>query len=105
MMIMIRWSKYFLVAFVIYFLTIFLNLLLYVFFILLDQYFPDLIRWISIIGETILYLLNFVLQPCRCFLPNLSDEEYYLLLINAIITTFALVYAYLFCKTNLEEIE
>lgn len=80
---------------------IFLNLLTYVLFILLEQYFPDLIQWISIIGENILYLLDFVLQPCRSCLPNLSDEEYYLLLINAIITTFALVYAYLFCKNSL----
>ena len=97
---MIRWSKYFLFAFVIYFLTIVLNLLIYFFITLLEQHLPNLTLWISTIGETILDLLNSFLQPFRYFLPNLSDEEYYLLLVNSIVMTFALAYAYLFCKNE-----
>ncbi|CAF1341980.1 unnamed protein product [Rotaria magnacalcarata] len=48
------------------------------------------------IGENILSIFDFFSLPLRYLLPNLNDDEYYLILLNFIITIFAFIYAYLF---------
>jgi hypothetical protein len=99
---MIRLSKsirrYLFIAFVIYLMTIVISFLIYFLLILVEKRFPFVNLYVYVIGETILNGLNLFSKPLRYFLPNLSDDEYYLLLINALVTTFALIYAYLFCK-------
>ncbi len=107
---MIRLSRslrrYLFIAFMIYLMTIVVSFLIYFLLILVEKRFPWVNLCVYVIGETILNGLNLFSKPLRYFLPNLSDDEYYLLLINAIVTTFALVYAYLFCKwSSLEMIE
>jgi hypothetical protein len=99
---MIRLSKsirrYLFIAFVIYLMTIVISFLIYFLLILVEKRIPFVNLYVYVIGETILNGLNLFSKPLRYFLPNLSDDEYYLLLINALVTTFALIYAYLFCK-------
>lgn len=99
---MMRLSKsirrYLFIAFVIYLMMIVISFLIYFLLILVEKRFPLINLCVYVIGETILNGLNLFSKPLHYFLPNLSDDEYYLLLINAIVTTFALVYAYLFCK-------
>ncbi|CAF3100733.1 unnamed protein product [Rotaria socialis] len=54
------------------------------------------------IGENILSIFDFFSLPLRYLLPNLNDDEYYLILLNFIITIFAFIYAYLFYIIRLE---
>lgn len=99
---MIRLSKYIrqyiFITFVIYFLTILLSFLIYFLLILIEKYFPIVTICACTIGEFVLDGLNSFSKPLRSILPNLTDDEYYLILVNTIITTFAFIYAYLFCK-------
>ncbi|CAF3752199.1 unnamed protein product [Rotaria sordida] len=60
------------------------------------KYIPIISFYAYSIGD---YLLNgFYLfsLPLRYFLPNLTDDEYYLILLNIIIIIFSFIYAYLF---------
>jgi hypothetical protein len=98
--IMIRLSKYFLITFMIYILTILLSFFIYFMLILLEKRIPIITLCAYSIGETILNGLNLFSIPLRYFLPNLTDDEYYLILVNGIVTTFAFAYAYLFCKLD-----
>lgn len=50
------------------------------------------------IGETIITTFNLFSIPLRYLLPNLTDDEYYVILLNFLITIFAFIYAYLLCK-------
>src|SRR5689334_17004711 len=98
---MIKLSKYirryFLITFVIYLMTILLSFLIYFILIIIEKYFPIITLCGYAIEETILNGFNLFSIPLRYFLPNLTDDEYYLILVNGIISTFAFVYAYLFC--------
>ncbi|CAF0881018.1 unnamed protein product [Rotaria sordida] len=61
-----------------------------------QKYIPIISFYAYSIGD---YLLNgFYLfsLPLRYFLPNLTDDEYYLILLNIIIIIFSFIYAYLF---------
>ncbi|UJR30976.1 hypothetical protein I4U23_018488 [Adineta vaga] len=88
--------RYFFITILIYFITIFFSFLIYVLLILLEKRIPLITLSICSIGETILNGLHFLITPLRYFLPHLTDDEYYLILIHSIITTFAVVYTYLF---------
>jgi len=85
---------------VIYLITILLSFLIYFLLIIIEKRFPILTLCAYSIGETILNGLNLFSTPLRTILPNLTDDEYYLILVNSIITTFAFIYAYLFCKLS-----
>jgi len=82
-------------------MTIVLSILIYFLLIILEKRFPIITLCAYSIGESILNGLNLFTIPLRFVLPHLTDDEYYLILVNGIITTFALAYAYLFCKLNL----
>jgi putative flippase GtrA len=101
---MIRLSKctrrYLFTVSIIYLLTVFLTFLMYFILIVIDKHIPLVTRCIYSVGENILHGLTFFITPLRYLLPSLTDDEYYLVLVNSIIVTFALVYAYLFCKWN-----
>jgi len=81
-------------------MTILLSFLIYIVLIIIEKRFPIITLCTYSIGETILNGLNLFSIPLRTILPNLTDDEYYLILVNGIITTFAFVYAYLFCKLS-----
>ncbi len=91
-------QRYLCIAFVIYLTTILLSFMIYFLLILVEKHFPWVNLCIYITGGVILNGLNLFSKHFRYFLPNLSDDEYYLLLINTIISIFALIYSYLFCK-------
>jgi len=79
-------------------MTILLSFLIYFILIIIEKRIPIITIFAYSIGGTIFNGLNLLSIPLRYFLPNLTDDEYYLILVNSIITTFAFVYAYLFCK-------
>jgi hypothetical protein len=81
-------------------MTILLSFFIYFILIIIEKRIPIITTCAYSIGETILDGLNLFSIPLRYFLPNLTDDEYYLILVNGIITTFAFTYAYLFCKFN-----
>lgn len=81
-------------------MTIILSFLIYFILIIIEKRFPIITLCAYSIGETILHGFNLFSKPLRTFLPNLTDDEYYLILFHGIITTFAFAYAYLFCKLN-----
>lgn len=79
-------------------MTILLSFLIYFLLIIIEKHFPVITVCAYTIGEFLLDGLNLFSKPLRSILPNLTDDEYYLLLVNGIITTFAFIYAYLFCE-------
>ncbi|CAF4026108.1 unnamed protein product [Adineta steineri] len=99
---MIRISKYirqyFLIAFIIYLMTIFLSFLIYFLLIIVEKHIPNINFYAYSLGEIILNGFHLLSIPLRYFLPNLTDDEYYIILANSIIIIFAFIYAYLFCK-------
>lgn len=90
--------QYLLVALLIYLLTVLSSFLIYLILVLVEKRFPIVTVCAYSIGESLLRTFYFFSAPFRFLLPNLTDDEYYLLLVNGIITTFAFAYAYLFCK-------
>ena len=90
--------QYLLLALAIYIVTLVLSCLIYVVLVLVENRLPIVTDYAFSIGEVIFDTVHLLSRPLRCVLPNLTEDEYYLLLINAIITAFAFVYAYLFCK-------
>ncbi|CAF2923444.1 unnamed protein product [Rotaria sp. Silwood2] len=97
---MIRLSKhirqYFLIAFMTYIIFILLIFLTYFILIIIERHIPIVTVYVYLISEYILNGFNLFSLPIRYFLPNLTDDEYYLILFNVIIIIFSFVYAYLF---------
>ena len=90
--------QYLLLALTIYIVTLVLSCLIYAVLVLVEKRLPLVTEYAFSIGEVIVDTVHLLSRPLRCVLPNLTEDEYYLMLINAIITAFAFVYAYLFCK-------
>ncbi|CAF4949487.1 unnamed protein product, partial [Rotaria sp. Silwood1] len=97
---MIRLSKhirqYFFIAFMTYLIFILLIFVIYFILTIIEKYVPIVTLYAYSISEYILNVFNLFSLPLRYLLPNLTDDEYYLILLNVIITIFSLIYAYLF---------
>jgi len=96
--IMIPFRQYIFLALFIYLLTLVLSCLIYFLLIFLEKSNPLLTFYIYEFNDFILSAFEQYSRPLRFILPNRTNDEYYIILINFILSIFACIYAYLFCK-------